>query len=70
MLKLWELMSPYSYFSTRAMILVYATTIPSLNSLRPHELVAHQAPLSVGFPRQEYWSGLPFSFSTNATIST
>ena len=23
--------------------------------------VAHQAPLSMGFPRQEYWSGLPFS---------
>ena len=23
--------------------------------------VARQAPLSVGFPRQEYWSGLPFS---------
>ena len=22
-------------------------------------IVAHQAPLSVGFPRQEYWSGLP-----------
>ena len=22
--------------------------------------VAHQAPLSVGFFRQEYWSGLPF----------
>ena len=22
--------------------------------------VAHQAALSVGFPRQEYWSGLPF----------
>ena len=22
--------------------------------------VAHQAPLSVEFPRQEYWSGLPF----------
>ena len=21
--------------------------------------VAHQAPLSMGFPRQEYWSGLP-----------
>ena len=21
---------------------------------------AHQAPVSVGFPRQEYWSGLPF----------
>ena len=23
--------------------------------------VAHWAPLSVGFPRQEYWSGLPFA---------
>ena len=23
--------------------------------------VACQAPLSMGFPRQEYWSGLPFS---------
>ena len=23
--------------------------------------VAHQAPLSMGFPRQEYWSGVPFS---------
>ena len=22
--------------------------------------VGHQAPLSMGFPRQEYWSGLPF----------
>ena len=24
--------------------------------------VAHQAPLSMGFPRKEYWSGLPFPF--------
>ena len=24
--------------------------------------VAHQAPLSMGFSRQEYWSGLPFTF--------
>ena len=22
--------------------------------------IAHQAPLSLGFSRQEYWSGLPF----------
>ena len=27
--------------------------------LRPHRL-AHQGPLSMGFPRQEYWKGLPF----------
>ena len=25
--------------------------------------VARQAPLSMGFPRQEYWSGLPFPTS-------
>jgi len=24
--------------------------------------VAHQAPLSMGFSRQEYWSGLPFPY--------
>ena len=23
-------------------------------------IAAHQAPLSMGFPRQEYWGGLPF----------
>ena len=29
------------------------------DSLQPHGLpVAYQAPLSMGFPRQEYWSGL------------
>ena len=22
--------------------------------------IAHQAPLSIGFPRQKYWRGLPF----------
>ena len=25
-------------------------------------MVAHQAPLSMEFSRQEYWSGLPFPF--------
>ena len=25
--------------------------------------VVHQAPLSMGLPRQEYWSGLPFPFA-------
>ena len=27
--------------------------------------VIHQAPLSIGFPRQEYWSGLPFPSARN-----
>jgi len=29
------------------------------NSATPWTVV-HQAPLSIGFPREEYWSGLPF----------
>ena len=28
--------------------------------LWPYGLLAHQDPLSMGFPRQEYWSGMPF----------
>ena len=30
------------------------------NSFATPWTVTHQAPLSMGFPRQEYWSGLPF----------
>ena len=30
------------------------------NTLQPHGLGVHQAPLSMEFSRQEYWSGLPF----------
>ena len=30
------------------------------NSFASPWTVARQAPLSMGFPRQEYWSGLPF----------
>ena len=37
---------------------MYAQSCPALCNPRT---VAHQAPLSMGFPRQEYWSGYPFS---------
>ena len=30
------------------------------DSLATPQTVARRAPLSMGFPRQEYWSGLPF----------
>ena len=30
------------------------------DGLEPTRTVAHQAPLSMGFPRQDYWSGLSF----------
>ena len=49
---------PLSSFQVSNMILC------SLSSVMPNSLtlwtVAHHAPLSMGFPRQEYWSGLPF----------
>ena len=35
-----------------------AKSCPTL--LWPPWTVAHQVPLSTGFPREEYWSGLPF----------
>ena len=38
--------------------MVHAGTVMS-DSVTPWT-VAHQAPLSMGFSRQEYWSGLPF----------
>ena len=52
------LRSPSSYFS----MLVF---VQSLSGVRLFcdpmaYIVAHQAPLSMGFSRQEYWSGLPF----------
>ena len=34
-----------------------AQSCPTL--CEPMDYVAYQAPPSVGFPRQEYWSGLP-----------
>ena len=30
------------------------------NSFVTPWIVAHQTPLSMGFPRQEHWTGLPF----------
>ena len=33
------------------------------DSLRPQGNITSQAPLSMGFPRQEYYSGLPFPSS-------
>ena len=40
------------------MLLLFSRYVVS-NSATPWT-VAHQAPLPMGFSRQEYWSGLPF----------
>ena len=36
------------------------TGAPQLSPVTLFRTVAHQAPLTMGFSRQEYWSGLPF----------
>ena len=43
-----------------ACLSVSSVTSITTDSLQPPWTVAHQAPLSVGFSRQEYCSGLPF----------
>ena len=40
-------------------LLLFSCTVVS-DSLRPHGLLACQAPLSMEFSRQEYWTALPF----------
>ena len=41
---------------------VHACLVASVvsDSLQPMDYIVHQAPLSMEFSRQEYWSGLPF----------
>ena len=49
----------FEMFAYSFLVCVCAYSATSV-SLWPPRTVACQAPLSVGFPRQEYWSGLSF----------
>ena len=52
---------PYLWFSERVYVELLCCLVAKLClTLATPWTVAHQAPLSMGFPRQEYWSGLPF----------
>ena len=42
-------------------MLRYAQTLRCVRLFAMPWTIAHQAPLSMGFPRQEYWSGVPFA---------
>ena len=41
------------------MLLLFSSSVVSYSFVTTWT-IAHQAPLSMGFPRQEYWSMLPF----------
>ena len=38
---------------------MHAKLLQSCPTLSDHGDIAHEAPLSMGFSRQEYWNGLP-----------
>ena len=40
-------------------MLLFSCSVMSHSFVTPWTL-AHQAPVSMGFPRQEYWSAMPF----------
>ena len=44
----------------KPMLLLFSHRVMSNSFVTPWT-VAHQAPLSMVFPQQEYWTGLPFS---------
>ena len=46
-----------------------AVLVAKLYSCDPMDCLARQAPLSMGFPRQKYWSGLPFPSQGNLSTS-
>ena len=50
----------YSIQLPRAVMHVHAKSLQSCLTLQPRGTAALKAPLSVGFSRKEYWSGLPF----------
>ena len=47
------------------LVVVVVWSLSHINSFATPWTIAHQAPLSIGFPRQEYWGGLPFPSSGN-----
>ena len=51
-------MAHFEFEPMIAMLCLVAQLCPTLCD--PMHCVAHKAPLSMGFSRQKYWSGLPF----------
>ena len=47
-------------FSARIYALLLLSHFSHVRLCATPEMAAHQAPLSLGFSRQEHWSGVPF----------
>ena len=53
-------MSPIDYFDFGLQLLLLLGRFSHVRLCATPEMAAHQAPPSLGFSRQEHWSGLPF----------
>ena len=52
------------------LLLLLLSHISSVQLCATPKTAAHQAPLSLGFSRQEYWSGLPFPSPMHAAAKS
>ena len=50
----------FSFLSLPSIVFAVVQSLSHVQFFAITWTVAHQVPLSMGFPRQEYWSGLPF----------
>ena len=50
----------HRHFLLSAKHVVFVQSLSRVRLFASPWSIAHQAPLSMGFPRQEYWSGFPF----------
>ena len=60
---LGDMIHAFKIFKVVALSRVYALT-KSSQVAQSCPTVAYQAPLSMGFSRQEYWSGFPYALTT------
>ena len=49
----------YNYKTSHQINTIVVSLLSHVQLFATPWTVAHQGPLSIGFPRQEYWSGLP-----------
>ena len=59
-LSLFQFGSPFQAKEASLISLLLLSLLSRVQRGATPQMAAHQAPLSLGFSRQEYWSGLPF----------